>query len=276
MITMTMTDLKSIAADGGRTARMPVVFIGHGSPMNAIARNDYTRSLSRLSSELKEQPRAILVVSAHWLTRGTHVAMAAHPETIHDFGGFPRELYRIQYPAPGAPELAQEAGKLITSVKVEQDHQWGLDHGAWSVLRHMYPEANVPAFQLSIDYHRPPHYHLALGQELQALRDRGILILGSGNIVHNLYEIDFDEHAKPYDWAVEFDEAVKKKLVEREVDALTAYHGLGAAAARAIPTNDHYLPMLYVLGASNAQEKLLFTHEEIQNASISMRCFRIG
>jgi 4,5-DOPA dioxygenase extradiol len=276
MTLMTMTDSRSIGGDRGRTTRMPVVFVGHGSPMNAIAKNEYTKHLRHLASTLKEKPAAILVISAHWLTRGTHVAVSAQPETIHDFGGFPPELYRIEYPAPGAPAAAREVRQVITSTAVGEDHQWGLDHGAWAVLRHMYPEANVPAFQLSIDLKQPPQYHVALGQELKALRERGVLILGSGNIVHNLHEIDPDERAKPFDWAVEFDEMVKDKLIKREFDALTAYDGLGAAAERAIPTNDHYLPMLYVLGASDKQEELRFTHEEIQNASVSMRCFQIG
>jgi 4,5-DOPA dioxygenase extradiol len=273
---MTTNDLRTLAGDGPRTARMPVMFIGHGSPMNAIAKNAYTRSLRQLAPTLKEQPRAILVVSAHWLTRGTHVAVTAQPATIHDFYGFPRELYEISYPAPGAPEVARQTKEAVTSAKVVEDAEWGLDHGAWAVLRHVYPDANIPAFQLSIDFLRPADYHLALGKELAALRDRGVLILGSGNIVHNLYEIDFDEQAKPFDWALEFDGIVKDRLIKREYSSLADFAKLGPSAARAVPTNDHYLPMMYVLGAADRSEELRFTHEEIQNASVSMRCFQIG
>ena len=271
-----MNDLKNIASTASRTPRLPVLFIGHGSPMNAVADNAFTRSLAELGRSFAGRPNAVLVVSAHWLTRGTRVAVTSAPETIYDFYGFPPELYQLRYPAPGAPKEARAAKGMVHMTEVAEDAEWGLDHGAWSVLRHMFPEAKVPVFQLSIDIKQPPPYHLALGEELKDLRERGVLILGSGNIVHNLYEIDFDEHAKPYAWAEEFDDIVKLKLESRDVRPLVEYQTLGASAARAVPTNDHYLPMLYALGASDPSEQLRFTYEEIQNASVSMRCFQVG
>lgn len=264
-------------ADRPPSGRMPVLFIGHGSPMNAVYDNSFTRSLSSLGSSLRAMnPLALLVVSAHWLTDGTRVMVSEKPRTIHDFGGFPEELYTIQYPAPGAVGFAREAARLIHSVKVAEDHTWGLDHGAWTVLRHMFPRADIPVFEVSIDYHKAADHHFALGQELKPLRERGVLIIGSGNIVHNLSMAEFNDHAKPLPLAIEFDETVKSALVQKDFDRLIDYPGVGRAAMMAVPTNDHYLPMLYSLGAADRTEDLSFTHEEIQNASISMRCFRVG
>jgi len=266
-----------IQSDRSPSGRMPVLFIGHGSPMNAVYDNSFTRSLSSLGSSLRSlNPLAVLVVSAHWLTNGTRVSVNEKPKTIHDFGGFPEELYTIEYPAPGADELARETVGLIRSVKVAEDSTWGLDHGAWTVLRHMFPGADIPVYQVSIDYHKPAEHHFAIGEDLKPLRERGVLIIGSGNIVHNLYTVDYDEHAQPFPWAIEFDEIVKSALLRRDFETLVDYPGLGNTAMMAIPTNDHYLPMLYSLGAADREEALSFTHEEIQNGSISMRCFRIG
>nr|WP_295876618.1 4,5-DOPA dioxygenase extradiol [uncultured Chitinophaga sp.] len=253
---------------------MPVMFIGHGNPMNGISDNAFTRALTQMGQQIPDKPRAILVISAHWLTKGTHVLVAPQPQTIHDFGGFPEALYAVQYPAPGAPAAARETKDLITSANVVEDHQWGLDHGAWTVLKHMYPLADIPVYQLSIDYHQPPEYHFKLAAELQALRHKGILIMGSGNIVHNLRQISFANNAKPFDWAISFDQLVKEKLEQKAFDDLVNYHTLGTAAQLSIPTNDHYLPMLYTLGLVNKNEAIQFTYEEIQNGSISMRCFR--
>lgn len=262
--------------DNKRTTRMPVMFIGHGNPMNAIMDNAFTRRLHEMGTSLKEQPRAILVVSAHWLTRGTHVLVSEKPETIHDFGGFPQALFDVQYPAPGAPELARETGKLITSVKVGEDEHWGLDHGTWSVLRHMYPEAKIPVYQLSIDYYKPAAWHFQLAKELQALRDKGVLIIGSGNVVHNLRMINWDENAKPFDWAQEFDTVVKNRINKRDFEDLVHYDRLGGAAKLSVPSHDHYLPLLYTLGASLASDDIRFTYEEIQNGSIDMLCIQAG
>lgn len=253
---------------------MPVMFIGHGSPMNGISDNTFTHALSQMGQQLPDRPRAILVISAHWLTRGTHVLVAPQPQTIHDFGGFPEALYQVQYPAPGAPAFAHATKELITSTQVVEDDQWGLDHGAWTVLKHMYPVADIPVYQLSIDYHQSPEYHFKLATELQALRHKGVLIMGSGNIVHNLRRIVFSDNAKPFDWALSFDALVKEKLEKKAFNDLVNYHTLGTAAELSIPTNDHYLPMLYTLGLVNQNEDIQFTYEEIQNGSISMRCFR--
>lgn len=253
---------------------MPVMFIGHGNPMNGISDNAFTRALSQMGQQLPDKPRAILVISAHWLTKGTHVLVAPQPQTIHDFGGFPEALYDVQYPAPGAPALARETKELITSAKVVEDDHWGLDHGAWTVLKHMYPLADIPVYQLSIDYHQPPEYHFKLAAELQALRHKGVLIMGSGNIVHNLRQVVFADNAKPFDWAISFDNLVKEKLEQKAFNDLVNYHTLGTVAQLSIPTNDHYLPMLYTLGLVNKNEEIQFTYEEIQNGSISMRCFR--
>jgi 4,5-DOPA dioxygenase extradiol len=274
---MELSELKKITDNFKNTGKMPALFIGHGNPMNALYDNPFTRNLKSLGESLNEiKPNAILVVSAHWLTHGTYVAVTPKPQTIHDFGGFPEELFNQQYPAPGAPDLALETKQLITSVIVQEDRRWGLDHGAWTVLKHMFPEANIPVFELSIDYSKPPLYHYNLAVELKSLRKKGVLIIGSGNLVHNLYKVNFSDHAKPFDWAVEFDEVVKTKLISKQYDDLMNYKLIGASALLSIPTNDHYLPVFYTLGVTDKDEELKFTYEEIQNASISMRCFQIG
>lgn len=261
---------------------MPALFVGHGSPMNIIMDNPFTQSLSDWGRRLP-RPSAILVVSAHWMTEGTFVATTGEPRTIHDFYGFPRELYKVEYPAPGAPEAAELAAAAIRSAAVGRDAEWGLDHGAWSVLRHLFPAADVPVFQLSLDYSfhdprpKPLSYHYELARELAALRRRGVLIIGSGNIVHNLSLIDFSEmDSQPYPWAVEFDEAVKARLVAGDDAALIDYMGLSAHAGLAVPTLDHYLPFIYVAALREKGEGLSFIYEGIQNASISMRCFQLG
>ncbi|RFS20522.1 4,5-DOPA dioxygenase extradiol [Chitinophaga silvatica] len=271
---MHLNELKNISRDYKTTNEMPVMFIGHGNPMNGISDNAFTKALGNMGKAIPQKPSAILVISAHWLTKGTHVLVSPHPTTIHDFGGFPEPLYQVQYPAPGAPELARETKNLITSVNVVEDHEWGLDHGAWTVLRHMYPKADIPVYQLSIDYYQKPEYHFKLAAELKELRKKGVLIMGSGNIVHNLRQVSFSDNAKPYDWAISFDETVKKKLSEGAFQDLINYHELGQEAMLSIPTNDHYLPMIYTLGLINKNEVIQFTYEEIQNGSISMRCFQ--
>ena len=273
---MNLNELKNITDGYSNTRQLPVLFVGHGSPMNAIADNAFTRSLGKWGNTFEEKPRAILVISAHWLTHGSHVMVSPKPRTIHDFGGFPQALYQIEYPADGSPEYASETRRLVTSTNVTDDDTWGLDHGAWTILRHMFPKADIPVYQLSIDYAKPPVYHYNLARELKGLRQKGVLVIGSGNIVHNLYQIDFDEHAKPYDWATEFDQTVKKQLQDKDYDHLINYTLSGKAAQLSVPTNDHYLPMLYSLGLTEKSESLTFTFEEIQNASISMRCFQVG
>jgi 4,5-DOPA dioxygenase extradiol len=250
------------------------MFIGHGSPMNIVRDNAFTRSLHDLGQKTGK-PSALLVVSAHWLTPGeTRVATNPKPPTIHDFGGFPDELYRVTYGAPGDPEAAKRTAAQVKSVQVHEDHEMGLDHGAWSILHHLWPKADIPVFQLSIDYARPPQFHYDLGRELAKLREQGVLLLGSGNIVHNLRRLHGDEnHAPPFDWAKEFDVWTKERLEKNEHADLIAYEKQGAAARLAVPTNDHYLPMLYILGALDPKERIRFTHESFQHGSISMRCF---
>jgi 4,5-DOPA dioxygenase extradiol len=258
------------------TPKMPVLFIGHGNPMNAIYNNPFTQALASEGEALKAlNPSAILVVSAHWLSNGTRVAVTPKPQTIHDFGGFPDELFQVQYPAPGAPDFALQTKNLITAVPVAEDIKWGLDHGAWSILKHMFPLADIPAFQLSIDYKKPPFWHFDLAKLLKPLREKNVLIIGSGNIVHNLYLVDFSDAARPFPWASEFDELIKTRLIEKKYESLADYKDIGNSYL-AVPSNDHYLPMMYTLGLADPDEQLNFIYEEIQNASISMRSFRIG
>lgn len=241
--------------------------------MNAIQDNTFTRALNALGKQLAEPP-VILVISAHWLTRReTCVSTHPSPPTIHDFGGFPDELFQMQYPAPGAPGWAKEVIKQVASLPVKPDAEMGLDHGAWTVLCHLWPHAHVPVFQLSIDYSKPPQFHYDLGRELRSLRDKGLLILGSGNIVHNLSKIAWEENAGPFDWARTFDAWSKDMLVTENHQALIAYEKQGDVAAMAVPTNDHYLPLLYTLGTLHKGESIRFIDESIQNGSISMRSF---
>jgi 4,5-DOPA dioxygenase extradiol len=241
--------------------------------MNAIEDNTFTRALRMLGQSIAEPP-VVLVVSAHWLTpRETRVSSNPTPATIHDFGGFPDELFQIHYPAPGAPAWAVEVVKSIRSLKAVADPKMGLDHGAWTVLRHIWPHAHVPVFQLSIDFNKPPQFHYDLGRELRPLRDQGLLILGSGNIVHNLGKILWEENAPAYDWAATFDTWSKDMLLAANHQTLIDYDKQGDSANMAVPTNDHYLPLLYVLGCLYEREKLRFVDESIQNGSISMRSF---
>ena len=256
--------------------KQSVVFIGHGSPMNAILDNDFTKSLEAFARTLPN-PRAILVISAHWLTKGTFVLGSEKPRTIYDFYGFPEELYRLNYPAPGAPEVAREVQETVRKTPVQWDESWGLDHGTWTILQRMFPQADIPVFQLSIDYTKPPEFHYELANELATLRRKGVLIIGSGNIVHNLRRVDWrDMNAPPYDWAAEFDANVWEKLQEGDHQALIRYESLGAAAGLAVPTNDHYLPMIYIAALQEKNEEVLPIYEGFHHASVSMRCFRIA
>lgn len=261
---------------------MPVLFIGHGSPMNIIGDNSFTRSLATWGKQLPK-PDAIMVISAHWLTSGTAAGCMERPRTIHDFYGFPAELYSMNYPCPGSPRDAALAAKAITRTRARCEDTWGLDHGAWSILLHLFPLADIPVFQLSLDYSyrdpnpKPLSYHFELALELRALREKGILIIGSGNIVHNLGMLDFEnEDAKPFDWAVEFDERVKANLVSGNHEGLMRLTSMGETASLAVPTLDHYLPMIYTIALQGKDERLVFTHEGFQHGSISMRCFQIG
>ncbi len=275
---MQLQNLHKKTAGFKSTAPYPAWFIGHGNPLNVLMNNAFTKNLAMMGKSLKEKPNAILVISAHWLTqKGTYVAATNRPETIYDFYGFPDAMYKIKYPAMGSPEYAQEVKKIVTTTDVQEDHEWGLDHGAWTVLKHAFPDAEIPVFQMSIDYSKSATYHFKLASELQSLRNKGVLIIGSGNIVHNLHNADFHNmEANPYEWAKEFDEISKKKILSREFNDLVEYEKLGQSALLSIPTPDHYLPMIYSLGLVGAKDEIKFTFEEIQNASVSMRCFEIG
>ena len=273
---MKLSEFHQSASDLTASDRMPVVFIGHGSPMNAIQDNNFTQTLAKLGQSW-EQPKAILVISAHWLTRGsTSMSTSPNPETIYDFGGFPEEMYKIKYSAPGSPAFAKQVVEKVQSIQVHEDHEMGLDHGAWTILKHIYPAADVPVFQMSIDYNKSPQWHYALAAELKSLRQKGVLIIGSGNIVHNLRMVNFQDFSQKYDWAVEFDEYVKQRISAGDYEALVNYQSFGRAAQLSVPTNDHYLPMLYSLGLLDKNEAVNFTYEEVLGGSISMRCFESG
>lgn len=255
---------------------MPALFVGHGNPMNAIEETVYAAAWRTAAATLP-RPEAILCISAHWETEGTFVTAMAQPKTIHDFYGFPGELYQVQYPAPGSPQLARRVCELVTSTAVRMDagYSWGLDHGAWSVLRRMYPEADIPVVQLSLDRSQHPRFHYDLGAELSRLRSEGVLILGSGNIVHNLRLLQWGA-AEPYPWAAEFDRQATELIQAGEHDRLVAYPALGEAARLAIPTSEHYLPLLYVLALQQPGEPASFFAEGLTLGSISMRSLRIG
>lgn len=266
----TLNDLK---AGLSTSDRMPLVFLGHGSPMNAIEDTRFSRAWSELGKTLP-RPKAILVVSAHWMTRGTTlVDVSDMPRTIHDFYGFPDALFAQRYPAPGNPALAREVVSLLASHHAEEDDSWGLDHGAWTVLKYLYPGADVPVFQVSIDMTRGLDYQLEIGKTLSELRDRGVLILGSGNVVHNLGAVRWGANSAPHDFALEFDTLFADRLTDRNFAALADRDGLGSLLRIAHPTVDHYLPALTIAGASDGRDELTFMTDSIDLGSISMRSF---
>lgn len=255
---------------------MPVIFIGHGSPMNGIEDNEFSAKWAEMGRTMLV-PKAVLVVSAHWLTHGTAITAMDFPPTIHDFGGFPQALFDVEYPAPGNAELAAETAGLIRTVEVELDHDWGLDHGAWTVLKHMFPAAEIPVLQLSMDYTRNPKAHYELARELSQLRRKGVLIMGSGNMVHNLGIMSWDMiNGGGYDWALEINEKFKELIMNNDHQPLLNYSSLGKAALLAIPTPEHYLPLLYVLGLKNKEEKVSFFNDKAVAGSLTMTSVRIG
>jgi len=265
--------VNALAETKSSDAKMPVLFVGHGNPMNAIEPNEFHKSWETLGKQLPK-PKAILCVSAHWLTKGTKVTAMEKPKTIHDFGGFPDELFAVEYKVAGSPSFADETKTLVTKTKVESDFEWGLDHGTWSVIMPMYPQADIPVFQLSIDYTQPPQYHYDLAKQLAALRTKGVLIVGSGNIVHNLRMMDFS--GKSYDWAIEFDNAIKGFIDTRNHQGVIDYDKLGNAAKLSVPTNDHYLPLLYSLALQEKNDDVKYFNEKIDLGSASMRSLVIG
>lgn len=255
---------------------MPAIFFGHGNPMNALLDNQYTKGWASVGASLP-RPAAVLAVSAHWYVAATAVTVAASPRTIHDFGGFPRDLYRVQYPAPGDPALARRVRSLLAPASVSLDTQWGLDHGTWSVLRHVFPAADVPVIQLSIDETQTPAWHYQLARRLRPLRDDGVLIMGSGNIVHNLHAYAWGFHsAEPFDWAVRFEENVRSLLRASDHGPLVAYDTLGPDARLSVPTPEHYLPLVYVAALAGKGEPVTFPVEGIEGGSVSMLAVRVG
>lgn len=279
--------MTSIAIDAAtlpglrKSQRMPVLFVGHGSPMNAIEDNVYRRRWTELGQEFGTRwptPQLILCISAHWLTRGWWLTAMDKPKTIHDFGGFPPELFAQQYPAPGAPDMVKELSGQFKQPKLGLDAtEWGLDHGTWSVLKPMFPQARIPVVQLSMDYSRPATEHFAIGQQLKALREQGVLIVGSGNIVHNLRAIRRDVgDNQTYDWSHKFDQVTAEHIQHGHLAALNDFQSLGQVAQMAHPTHDHYLPLLYAAGAADASEPVKFFNEGFQAASISMRSVMWG
>ena len=266
---MNLRHLSKLAESLATTDRMPALFLGHGSPMNALEDNEFSRGWQAISKSIPK-PRAILCVSAHWETRGTFVTAMEKPKTIHDFGGFPKALFEVQYPAPGSPAIAQETKRTVTSTEVGLDQQWGLDHGCWSVVKHLYPKADIPVLQFSLDYTKPPQYHYQLAKELSALRNKGILIAGSGNMVHNLGIIDWQNPSGGYDWAVEANTKMKAMITSRNHADLINYSAQGKAFQLSIPTNEHYLPLLYILAMQGEKENTSFFNDKTIMGSIAM------
>jgi 4,5-DOPA dioxygenase extradiol len=258
--------------------KLPALFIGHGSPMNGIEDNEFSRTWAKFGKEIPK-PNAVLVISAHWLTNGTHITAMDNPKTIHDFGGFPQALFDVEYPAKGSPELAKATSELITSTNVGLDHDWGLDHGTWTVVRHMYPEADIPVLQLSIDYNKPPQYHYDLAKQLASLRKKGVLIIGSGNMVHNLRMVAWDKLQEPeygFDWAIEMNTIFKEKIGNNDFKALIDYEKLNSAAKLAIPTPDHYYPLLYSIALQDNKDTVRFFNDKPVGGSLTMTSVKIG
>jgi 4,5-DOPA dioxygenase extradiol len=271
---MKLNTLSRLTSEFENTEPMPVLFVGHGNPMYAIEQNDFSNTWQSIGKSLVK-PKAILVISAHWETEGTLVTAMEKPKTIHDFGGFPKALFDVEYPAPGSPALAKEVKETIKKTSVELDHQWGLDHGTWSVVKHMYPNADVPVIQLSMDYRKDALWHYELAKELAVLRQKGILIVGSGNMVHNLRRADFNV-SKGFDWAIEANEKMKKLISENDHKALVNYSSLGKEVQLAIPSPEHYLPLLYALGLKSEKEKISFFNDKTELGAISMTSVKIS
>lgn len=274
---MKLNELNKITTTLRNTEQMPVLFLGHGSPMNAIEENEFVTGFRNLGKTISK-PNAILCISAHWETKGTFVTAMEHPKTIHDFGGFPQALFDVQYPAPGSPELATETKTLIKKTEVVLDDKWGLDHGAWSVIKHLYPKATVPVIQMSLDFNQPAQYHYDLAKELTSLRKKGVLIIGSGNMVHNLRMIAWNklnESGFGFDWALEANDKMKKLILSDNHQALINFKSQGSAFDLAIPTPEHYLPLLYALALKEEDEKVTFFNDKAVAGSLTMTSLKI-
>ena len=258
------------------TDLMPVIFFGHGNPMNAVSKNAYTDGWASIGKSIP-RPKAVLSISAHWYIPACAVTDNRHPLTIHDFGGFPKELYKVKYPAPGSPDLARRVKDLLAPISVKLDESWGLDHGTWAVLTHVFPKADIPVIQLSIDERQPPIFHYEMGKQLAPLREEGVLIIGSGNVVHNLAAYAWDkQEVQPFDWAVRFEKHVRELLTKGDDARLILYETLGRDALLSVPTRDHYLPLLYLLGLRKGKERVSFPVYGIDGGSVSMLAVRIG
>lgn len=273
-----LTKLKKMIKPLTSPEKMPVLFLGHGSPMNAIEENEFVNGFRTIALEIPK-PTAILCISAHWETRGTYVTAMEKPTTIHDFGGFPKELFEVQYPAPGSPSLAKETQSLINKTSVGLDDKWGLDHGAWSVIKHLYPKADVPVVQMSLDYNQSPQSHYDLAKEITSLREKGVLILGSGNMVHNLRMLAWDKLHEPeygFDWALEAGEKMKKFILSGDHKQLINFRSQGKAFDLAIPTPEHYLPLLYTLALQEKNDEVKVFNDKAVAGSLSMASVKIG
>lgn len=275
---MKLKELNKMTKSFKNTATMPVLFLGHGSPMNAIEENEFVANFRKLGQELTK-PSAILCISAHWETKGTFVTAMETPRTIHDFGGFPKALFDVQYPAKGSPELAKETRNLVSTTEVGLDEKWGLDHGAWSVIKHLYPDADVPVIQMSIDYSQPPQYHYDLAKELSSLRNKGVLIIGSGNMVHNLRMVDWkklNEVNYGYGWAIEANEKMKTFITNGDHHSLINFHKQGKSFQLAIPTPEHYMPLIYTLALRKEHEEIGVFNDKLVGGSLTMTSLKIG
>ncbi len=273
---MKYANASNLIANFSNTEQMPVLFLGHGSPMNAIEENEFVEGFRNTAKNIPT-PNAILCISAHWETYGTRVTAMEQPTTIHDFGGFPKALFDVQYPAPGSPTLAKEIQTKIIDTDIHLDDQWGLDHGAWSVIKHLYPKANIPVIQLSLNVYKTPQEHFELAKELQFLRNKGVLIIGSGNIVHNLRNVAWDKlnvSGFGYDWALQADLEMKNYVKNGEFDRLIQFQNQGEAWKMAIPTAEHYLPLLYALGASGKSAKVEVFNDKAVAGSLTMTSFK--
>ncbi len=275
--TMKLQELNKLSLLMGKTPKMPVLFLGHGSPMNAIEENEFVKGFRQIAQNIPK-PNAILCISAHWETNGTYVTAMPNPRTIHDFGGFPKELFAVQYPAPGSPELAKETQKLISQTEVHLDDKWGLDHGAWSVIKHLYPNADIPIIQMSIDYSKGAQYHYDLAKQIKSLREKGILIIGSGNMVHNLGMVEWKRLKETfgYDWALEANEKMKEWILANNHKPLIEYNKQGKPFQLSIPSPEHYLPLLYSLALKEEKDKVEIFNDKAVAGSLTMTSVKIG